>query len=844
VTTDNESPTCTLCDLPVSRSRVDNERGEAFCCPGCRDVHARLDDVEGVDEGDVRGTLDDDAEQSDGGPPAGHDRAFLRVTGMHCTTCEAFIESVAARTDGIDGAEASYVTDTVRVAYDPDELTEEGVAAALSTTGYTATRRADASAVERAEEDTLWRLAAGVLMGMMVMLPYLLLLYPLHFSVLYEPWMREMLREMLTGRAAQYPFLFVAFFAALVLLYTGGPILRGAYVSLRTGAPNMDLLVALAAVSAYAYSTVAVLFGRLDIYYDITVVIVLVVTAGRYYESTLKRRATERLSELATTQVDDARLYGDDGTTTEVSVAGLTDGDRVLVRAGERIPVDGVVDDGECTVDEGIVSGESMPVVKREGDAVVGGSVLRSGASVVEVTDGGRSSIDRLVDLVYDIQSANHGVQKLVDRLAAVFVPLVVTVAVLAGGAYLLLGASVSAATLVTLTVLLVSCPCALGLATPMAVASGIRTALNRGIVVFDETVFERFRGVDVVVFDKTGTLTTGELDVHSVDAPEDLLGQAVALERRVSHPAADAIVRSLEATGAVTDGGTRTASTDDRPTESEPGTRVTEFESHATGVEGRVDGAHLLVGHPSLFEGREWSIPERLRERATAAREVGRLPVLLGRDGTASGLVVLGDEPREGWETTVEALHDRGMEVVVLTGDDSEATATFREHPHVDDVFAGVPPEAKAETVRRLGDGRAVAMVGDGTNDAPALASADLGVALGSGTALAVDAADVAIVDDDVRSLATAFDLSAAAGSRVTRNVGWALTYNAVAIPLALLGLLNPLFAAVAMASSSLLVVTNSSRPLLGSDAPGRGESAAREQHPDATTAVGGERA
>jgi Cu2+-exporting ATPase len=543
VTGADSTATCTLCDLPVSRSRVENERGEAFCCPGCRNVHARLDDVEAVEAGDVRATLDDEAERRDSGPPAGHERAFLRVTGMHCTTCEAFLESVAGRTDGIEGAEASYVTDTVRVDYDPEALSEEGVAAALSTTGYTATRRADASAVERAEEDTRWRLAAGILMGMMVMLPYLLLIYPLHFSILYDAWMREMLREMLTGQAAQYPFLFIAFFAGLVLVTTGGPILRGAYVSLRTGAPNMDLLVALAAVSAYAYSTVAVFLGRLDIYYDITVVIVLVVTAGRYYESTLKRRATERLSEVAITQVDEARLY-QDGTTATVSVSDLDEGDRVLVRAGERVPVDGVVRDGECTVDEGIVTGESIPVVKGEGEQMIGGSVLRSGVSVVEVTDGGRSSIDRLVNLVYDIQSANHGVQKFVDRLAAVFVPLVVLVAALAGGAYLAFGAGVSTATVIALTVLLVSCPCALGLATPMAVASGIRTALERGIVVFDESVFERLRGVDVVVFDKTGTLTTGELDVHEVDAPEGLLRQVVALERRASHPAAEAIVR------------------------------------------------------------------------------------------------------------------------------------------------------------------------------------------------------------------------------------------------------------------------------------------------------------
>lgn len=831
-TTDRDDPEagCELCGLPLSRRRASDEAGERFCCTGCRDVYDALDDVEGVDEDDVRSAADGARDDADGGagtddegPAPGDERDFLRVDGMHCPTCEAFLESVATTTDGVSDAEASYVTETVRVDYDPDDLSEDELSESLTTAGYTADRREDTTGTHRSEDDTLWRLAAGVVVGMWVMMPYLIFIYPVHFSLLYPESIIEFTRQNLSGH---YVFYTLFVFTSIVLFYTGGPLLRGAYVSLRTRSPNMDLLVSLAAVSAYLYSTLAVLLGRFDVYYDVTVAIVVVVTAGNYYESSIKRKATDLLSELGTAQVERARLLENDGTTVTVDVDDLAAGDRVLVRTGDRIPVDGVVRDGESTVNEAVVTGESLPVDKQAGDTVVGGSVVVDGASEVEVGEGATSSIDRITDLVWNLQSSNHGIQKLADRLAVIFVPGVIVLAAVAGLAYLALGAGVTDALLVALTVLIVSCPCALGLATPLAVASSIREAMERGVVVFDETVFERLRGVDVVAFDKTGTLTTGDLAVLDADAPRDLLGAAATVERRSSHPVADALVDAFgdpapeagDGQGPpATDGGTSVQTAEPgTETDPDPETRVTDFRSHARGVEGVVGERTVLVGHPDLFAEKGWSVPESVVERVTDARDAGRLSVVVGRDGVAEGAVVLGDQPREGWERTVTALSERGVEVVVLTGDEEAATARFREHSGVDRVFAGVPPEAKAETIRRLGADGQVAMVGDGTNDGPALARADLGVALGGGTALAVDAADIAIVDDDLSSIATVFDLAAAAGSRVKQNIGWAFLYNAVAVPLALSGLLNPLFAAVAMVTSSLLVVTNSARDLV----------------------------
>jgi Cu2+-exporting ATPase len=800
---------CSLCGLPVTETAVTGESGDAFCCPGCRDVAATIDGVEGVDDADVREAVGAGGAEA---TPADHERAHFRVDGMHCATCEAFLETLAGNHEGVSGAESSYVTESVRVDYDPDQLSEAELAETLSTGRYDASRRAEGDRRADEVEGVPWRVAIGAMLAMYTMLPYIIYVYPVHFSLVYPDWMVEMVRGQL--QQARYFFYPLLVMTSLVLFYTGKPLLRGALVSLRARRPNMDLLVSLAAVCAYLYSTLAVAVGRIDVYYDVTIVVVLVVSAGNYYKSRVKHEATERLADLTSTQVETAHRVRDDGTET-VPVDDLDPGDSVLVRDGERVPVDGVVRES-CAVDEAVVTGESLPTLKQPGDEVVGGSVVVDDAATVDVGEGARSSLDDVVDLVWNLQSGARGVQKLANRLAVVFVPTVLVLAAVAATVRLVGGAGGTAALLTALTVLIVSCPCALGLATPLAVASGVREALESGIVVFDETVFERLRNVDAVVFDKTGTLTTGRMAVREADAPENLLPAAAALERRSSHPAAAAIADAF-GDGTRTDGGV-SGERADAGTDRTGG--VSDFRSHATGVEGVVDGSPVLVGHPDLFAERGWSVPERVDEAVAAARAAGDLPVVVGREGAAAGVVVVGDEPRADWAETVTRLSDRGVEVVVLTGDDAAAADRFRDHPDVDDVFAGVPPEGKAATVRRLGAGRQVAMVGDGTNDAPALAEADLGVALGSGTALAVDAADVAVVDDSLSSVETVFDLAGAAGRRVKENVGWAFLYNGVAIPLALAGHLNPLFAALAMVTSSVLVVLNSRRPLVGETA------------------------
>jgi len=777
--------TCTLCDLPTPDPPVtDSGVDGTYCCRGCLEVARTLDEPAAADPeraADAVATGDDPAD-ADG------ETAFLAVSGMHCATCEAFVESRATDHDGVRAAAASYPTETVKLTYDPDVVDREDLPGLVEGYGYTATER-DAAG-DDSDED-VGRLLVGGFFGMLVMLWYVLFLYPVYLGASPDALFVD-----LTGTAGGYLFGNVWLAATVVLGYTGYPLFRGAYVSLRAGHPNMDLLVAVAAGAAYAYSTLVAVTGGTDVYFDVAVVVVLAVTVGDYYEGRVKRAATGRLADLAADRVENATLRTADGTAV-VPVDELDPGDEVVVTPGERVPVDGPVVEGSAVVDESLVTGESRPVRRSTGDDAVGGAVLQDGRLVVRVEDDPESTLDRVVRSLWDVQSARPGVQRLADRVAAVFVPLVVVLSVAATGWHALAGASVEGALLVGLSVLVVSCPCALGLATPLAVARGVREALDEGVVVTDASAFEAAPDADVVAFDKTGTLTTGEMRVREWTGDDRAPALAAAVERYADHPVADAVTAFADPADVT----------------------VAEFErAPGKGVTAQVDDdgtdRTVLAGRTALFEARGWSIPAEFASRAEAARERGDVPVLVGWDGSVAGVLVAGDDPRPEWRSAVADLAaDR--RVVVLTGDDAAAAERFRDHPGVDDVFAGVPPEGKTAVVRRLADDETVAMVGDGVNDAPALAAADIGVALDH-TALAADAADAVVTGDDLDAVPDVFDLTAATNRRIRQNLAWAFCYNAVAVPLAVAGVLNPLFAATAMAASSLLVVANSTRRLL----------------------------
>jgi Cu2+-exporting ATPase len=850
---------CDLCDLPTPDPPVtDGDVPGAYCCQGCLAVARTLDDPTGTDAEDAREAVHDGADRS---VPDGAETAFVRVDGMHCTSCEAFLESRAEDAPGVHRAEASYASELVRVAYDPDELGASGdgegasdgvdadgpgddgtgadelVAALLDAPGYRA-RPADGASTD--DHESLGRLLVGGFLGMMVMAWYVLFLYPTYLGFPSDALLLDV-----RGSAGGYLLWNVWAFATIVLGYTGAPVLRGALVSLRAGRPNMDLLVATAAVTAYIYSTVVLLTGGVDVYFDVSVVVLVAVTVGGYYERRVRRRAADRLTDLTTERVETARRVvgggatadgpGGDGTdadtpaTETVAVDAVAPGDRLVVEPGERLPTDGTVAAGRAGVDESLVTGEAAPRRVEPGDEVLGGALVTDGTLRVE--SDGTSTVERLAHHLWDVQAATPGAQRVADRVAAVFVPLVVVVAVLAFGATLLTGGTATGALLTGLAVLVVSCPCAMGLATPLAVAAGVRDALDRGVVVTDPSVFETAVDADTVVLDKTGTLTEAEPSLVEHAGEREALRRAAAVERRADHPIASAVVEAFDGDAAPAD--------DAAPAGAAAAVEASDFRTHpGHGVSAVVDGDRVHVGDAALFEGLDgdWAVPDDCRTCYESGDERG-IAAYVGWDGAVRGALVAAERPRAGWASAVEAIGE-GRRVVVLTGDDRAAAEPFASHPAVDEVFAGVPPEGKAETVERLRGAGTVVMVGDGSNDAPALAAADLGVALRSGTALAADAADAVVTDGGLDRVPTVFGLTAGTRRRVRENLGWALCYNAVAVPAAALGLLSPLLAAVAMATSSLLVVANSTRPVLdggaGSDEEGEGGAGDAERDDD----------
>ncbi len=821
----NQSPNrCIFCGESLPSDPILSEHGEPCCSAGCATVLATL----GPPDLTAEATPPDDDAPGSPTTPGTLTTLYLRVDGMHSATCETYLETLAIDHPGVQAANASYVTGTIRLDYDPTTTTPDELKARLSPLGYTAHRpkpsdKPDSSGWTRAQSkptnmgDLLgFRYVAGVVFGTFMLLPYFVVLYPRQLAATFDFGPTELFATGtgVGGGQGLAIFPLFLFLTGIVLVFTGMPLLRGAYVSLKTRQPNLDLLVALTILAAFTYSTLAFLRGRLDVYYDLTIVVTAGVVAAIYYETLVKQRAVSRLTDLTASHVTEATRLTPDGSTEQTDVADLEPGDRVLVRPGERIPIDGELAADECLVDEAVVTGESLPVVKHEGDSVVGGALVTDESAIIRVGDGATSSIDRLTSAVWDIQSADHGVQRQADRLAARIIPLIVSAGIVIGIALLAVGNGVLAAFSGGLLVLMVASPWALGLATPLSVATSLQEALDRGIVVFDETVFERLLTIDTIVLDKTGTLTTGEMTVVTADAPESLLSAAAALERHASHPAAEAITTTFAATpnsaSTQPDGGTTSPQTDTSPP------TVAGIETHATGIQGNVNDREILVGAPAIFENLAWSIDDDLTAQVTAAKNNGHLPVLVGRDGQAEGIIVLRDEPRPQWDATLSRLAELGVRVVVLTGDDDPATAFFRQHAGIDHVFTEVPPSGKTATVHRLRADGQLAMVGDGTNDAPALAAADLGIAMGSGTALAADAADIVIQTDELPAIETTFRLATAARTRLTQNNYLAGLYNVIVIPLAVIGLFVPVFAMLAVITTTIAIAANANRSLL----------------------------
>ena len=723
-------------------------------------------------------------------------RIELEITGMTCASCAARIEKKLNKLDGV-AATVNYATEKAAVAvppgYDPRILIGE-----IEKAGYSATLPQPSASDDHELAPLRRRLVAAIVLAgpviAMAMLP----------ALQFHRWHWVSLA-----------------LATPVVVWCGRPFHAAAWANLKHGVATMDTLVSLGTLAAFLWSVYALLLGTAGqpgmqhdfeltvgrdgapchVYFEVAAGVTLFVLAGRYFEKRSKRTAGAAVRALLTLGAKDVAVLRD-GVETRIAIEHLPVGDEFVVRPGERIATDGVVVAGSSAVDASMLTGESVPVEVGEGDAVTGGTVNAGGRLVVRATGvGDDTQLARMAMLVERAQSGKARVQRLADRVSGVFVPVVIALAVATLAGWLAAGFSLTTALTAAVAVLIIACPCALGLATPTALLVGTGRAAQLGVLINGPEVLESTRSVDTIVLDKTGTVTTGEMTLVDVIAGAQteratLLRYAGCLEDASQHPVAQAIAR-----GAMAQFGALAAPTDFVGVD-------------GRGVRGTVDGHAVVAGRETLLSECGMLLDATLSAAKARAESEGKTAVAVGWDGLARGILVVADIVKPSSAEAVRQFTRLGLTPVLLTGDNAGVAGRIADELGIAQVIADATPADKVAAIRRLqSEGRVVAMVGDGVNDAAALAAADLGLAMGTGTDVAIQAADVTVIRGDLRAAVDAIRLSRRTLTIIKANLVWAFGYNLAAIPLAALGMLNPMLAGAAMAASSLLVVGNSLR-------------------------------
>ena len=734
-------------------------------------------------------------------PPASIIEVELAVQGMTCGACAAKIEKELNEITGVEAA-VNYATETAMVAFDADAITQASVISAVERIGYSARVMDD----QPFDDDLEARLrAASIRLGISVVFTVPVVLLSMVMAWQFHNW-----QWWAMGLSAP------------VVTWGAWPFHKTAFRNAMHGSSTMDTLISVGVIAATAWSIWAVVWGEAitsaghagmtmtqssssHVYFEVGATVTSFILVGRYLEMRAKHSAGDALRALLALGAKYATVLRD-GVEVSIPASVVREGDMIVVRPGEKIAADGVVAEGASSIDMSMVTGESVPVDVVVGDSVTSATVNMNGRIVVRATRvGAETTFARMAKLVREAQATKAPVQRFADKVSSIFVPTVFAISALTLGGWLYFDGDASKAFTAAVAVLIIACPCALGLATPTALMVGSGRAAQMGIVIKGIDVLQSTRRIDTVVLDKTGTVTTGVMtlvDVMCVDgvSRNEALLNAGAVEKSSEHPIARAIVRSAEEEVGVLPS-------------------LDEFESlPGVGASGRIGGTIITVGREEMFRERLVILPKVIRDALTSSRELGHTAVIVTWGGQAKAVISLADQPKPTSAEAIASLRLMGLAPILLTGDNATTAHAIAESVGIETdehhLYAGVMPEDKVAVVRDLQErGYAVAMVGDGVNDAAALTQADVGIAMGGGTDVAMQASDLTIVNGDLRSVPDAIRLSRATLRTIRTNVFWAFAYNVAAIPLAASGRLNPMWAGLAMASSSVFVVTNSLR-------------------------------
>ncbi|MDO8729075.1 MAG: heavy metal translocating P-type ATPase [bacterium] len=754
--------------------------------------------------------------------------ANYRVKGMHCASCAGIIENTFKKIDGVQSVEVNYGTETAKVEFDESKTNPHALSEKIEKFGYSlvipTANEMGMSADEHAIHIGLNQSRKEKLEEVAGMRSKVILAIPLAiFSVFIMGW--DILAQyntvfIMSDMIKEFFHHLLPIMATYMLFIVGKPYLLGFYRFLRYGKANMDTLIGIGTVAAYLYSFVVTAFEDVlspfinveNTYYDVTIIVIAFITLGKYLEARSKIKTGDAIEKLLNLQAKTALVIRN-GKEIEISVNNVAHGDIIIIKPGAKIPVDGIITEGSSFVDESMVSGEPMPVQKKVGDSIVSGTLNTNGTFTFKATKvGSETLLAQIIKMVEEAQGSKAPIQALADKISSIFVPTTLVIAFLTLGAWLLIGTStlgfsqaLSFGLVSFVGVLVIACPCALGLATPTAIIVGVGKGAKEGILIKDAATLEKLHKVDTVIVDKTGTITIGKptlVDIQNLSnlKNDELVSILASLEKKSEHPIANAIVSYAQEKNILLN-------------------QVSSFEGiQGKGLKGLIDSVEYFVGNTKLIKDLGVTFNTSEIDQFTAQ---GKTPAILATKDKVLGFVMVADEIKAESKQAIEDLHKLGIKVVMLTGDDEKAAKYMASLVGIDDVVAHVLPQDKLVKIKELqSQGRVVAMAGDGVNDAPALAQADVGIAMGTGTDVAIESAGITLLGGDISKLVKAIKLSKMTMRGIKQNLFWAFIYNIVGIPLAagvfypIFGwLLSPVFAGFAMAMSSVSVVSNSLR-------------------------------